>query len=60
MQITFFTLFDRDRLQNEVHVENKLLIAQGKPILGDKGRIIDVEPSGETMENPALEGRRNV
>lgn len=60
LQILFFTAFDRDRLQNEEHVENKLLIAQGKPILGDRGGIVDIEPTGDTIENPALEGRVNV
>ena len=60
LQITFFSFFDRDRLQNEEHVEKKLLIAQGKPIKGDASTMIVEGEGGEPVENPRLGGGSDV
>lgn len=60
LQILFFSLMDRDRLQNEEHVEKKLIIASGKAVIGDRDSIIDIEPTGDLVENPKLEGGARV
>ena len=50
VQIGFFTLFDRDRLQDEEHIENKLLIQALQPMLGDSENVIEVEATGMDRE----------
>lgn len=60
LQIIYFTFMEPDRLQNEEHVENKLLIAQGKMIRGDNQTMIDVSVDQTPVANPALEGKSDV
>ena len=60
LQISFFSVFDRDRLQNEEHVEKKLIIAQGKTLIGDKNAVVDMVDQGQLVDNPALEDRRDA
>ena len=60
LQIAYFTFTNPDRLQNEEHVENKLLIAQGKMVRGDGRTMVDVDISSAPVENPALEDSSNV
>jgi hypothetical protein len=54
LQIAFFTIWDRDRLHNEDHVERKMLITQTKPEMGDGHRVIEMTPNSELVENPSV------
>jgi hypothetical protein len=56
IQIVYFTIFDRDRLQDEEHIENKLLIQALQPMLGDSENVIEVEAAPVLSENPKLQG----
>jgi len=60
LQIMFFTIFDRDRLHDEEHVEKKLLINAMMPMFGDAENLIEIKPNEELTGNPQLEGRRDV
>ncbi|HEX8525431.1 hypothetical protein [Allosphingosinicella sp.] len=59
-QIVFFTIFDRDRLQNEDHVERKMLIGQARSEMGDANSVIELETGGKLIGNPAVEGDSDV
>jgi hypothetical protein len=59
-QITFFTFFDRDRLQNEQHVENKIFLSKVKPELGDAKGVIVLDQDQALIGNPAIEAARDV
>ena len=50
-QILFFTAFDRDRLHDEEHVENKMLIEAFAPILADADNIIEVDATRVLTSN---------
>jgi hypothetical protein len=53
LQILFFSFFDRDRLHNESHIENKMIIGRIEPQLGDANRTITLSPNGDLADNPA-------
>jgi hypothetical protein len=56
-QIIYFTNRDPDRLQTEVHIENKQLIST----IGDNSRLIDgeiiIRPGAPLIDNPTKEDR---
>lgn len=56
LQIIGFSFFDRDRLDDHKHTENKMIIAQMRPHFGDadETRFI-AEGEGEIIENPILD-----
>lgn len=56
-QVIFFTIFDRDRLQNDKHVEQKMIIKNGIEIKR-AGKVITVDvPKGEGVStNPLAQG----
>ncbi|MFL6856981.1 MAG: hypothetical protein ACJ8EB_03630, partial [Allosphingosinicella sp.] len=56
LQIVFFTIFDRDRLQNDKHVENKMLIERIQGQLGDKAGEVTIDQSSPLSDNPRLLG----
>ena len=60
LQIIFFTLFDRDRLQDEQHIENKLIINSVTPMVGDADNVIEIEAEQILSGNPQLEGQSDV
>ena len=61
LQIVFFTLFDRDRLQNEEHLEKRMLLSRLSPEMGDANSTITLDQqSRDLKENPSLEGSKNV
>ena len=60
LQIVFFTLFDRDRLQNEEHIERKMLLSGLRPQLGDSQSTIDLSSEEKLVENPALGKQADV
>jgi hypothetical protein len=60
LQISFFTLFDRDRLQNEDHVERKMLIGQLEPQFGDSHSNITIDHKEPLVGNPANEEGKDV
>jgi hypothetical protein len=53
LQITFFTLWDRDRLHNEEHIERRMMIDQERSIIGDNEtrKQITLENSGHLIGN---------
>lgn len=54
-QIVWFTFFDRDRLQNERHVEQKMLIAS-RQAFGDKAGIFEIPLNSQNLiDNPRLD-----
>jgi hypothetical protein len=55
-QILFFTITDRDRLQNEEHVERKMLLATMRPEIGDANSTIEMDSDGRIVNNPSLGG----
>jgi hypothetical protein len=55
-QILFFTIFDRDRLQNEEHVERKMLLTRMKPEIGDAHSTVEIDADGKIVNNPTLGG----
>jgi hypothetical protein len=55
-QIILFTLSDRDRLHNEKHVENKMMISRLGVRIGDETQEIILPASGERVDNPMIEG----
>jgi hypothetical protein len=60
MQILLFSFVDRDRLHNENHIENKMIIGRIEPQLGDAHRTITLPPNGNLSENPAqIEDQRD-
>lgn len=59
-QIIYFTLKDPDRLQDEQHVENKMLINSMNPMLGDSTHLIQLDAEPTMIGNPRLEDRRDV
>lgn len=57
LQIVFFTFFDRDRLQNEEHVERKMMLTQMRSEIGDSNAVIEAKPAEMLIANPsAAEG----
>lgn len=54
LQIAFFTIFDRDRLQSEKHVEHKILLSQQRFGVrdGNNTREIEIGHQGLLTENP--------
>lgn len=56
-QVIFFTFIDRDRLQNEDHVERKMMIAKG---IGDARGVILNPVQGHLTSNPEADGGRIV
>lgn len=60
IQIIWFSMFDRDRLQNETHVENKMLIARMPSALGDKDTIIHGDRHTKLIDNPMRGGTDDV
>ena len=52
-QIALFSLFDRDRLQNEDHIERKMILQQIRPQIGDASTTIDIV-EGSPISNPLL------
>jgi hypothetical protein len=56
-QIIKFTKQDPDRLQNERHVENKMMISQMGARIGSDGKDMPVEIGGKLESNPALKLR---
>ena len=59
-QILFFTFTDPDRLHDEEHVENKLLINAMAPMFGDAHKIIEVRADDTLTGNPQLEDKSDV
>lgn len=57
LQIGFFTFVDRDRLQNEKHVENKIFLSKVQPEIGDASKVLVLDQEGKLVENPAAEAR---
>lgn len=53
LQVAIFTIVDRDRLQNDRHVEQKMLI-QNQITLKRSGKTvtIDIPPNGALIDNP--------
>lgn len=60
LQITFFTIFDRERLHSESHIERKMLISKLRPQLGDAGTVIEIAANEQAVENPAAKGEGDV
>jgi purine-cytosine permease-like protein len=60
LQIAFFTFADRDRLQNEEHVERKMLLSQMRPEFGDATSVIEVDNAHSLMSNPKAKGEDDV
>jgi hypothetical protein len=56
LQIAIFTAVDRDRLQDEEHIENRMLIQALVPMLGDSNNLIELEASPILSSNPELPG----
>jgi len=54
-QIVRFTLNDPDRLQNDRHVENKMLISRFGVRQGEVTHEVIIPPSGEQGPNPLAE-----
>ncbi len=54
LQIIGFSIFDRDRLDDHKHTENKMIIAQMKPHFGDSDETKFIEGDGVLVENPML------
>ncbi|RDS77946.1 hypothetical protein DL238_10270 [Alteriqipengyuania lutimaris] len=54
-QIVWFSIFDRDRLDDHKHTENKMIIAQMRPHFGDSEDTNFIQGDGELIENPMLE-----
>ena len=59
-QIAYFTIKDPDRLQDEHHIENKMLINAITPMLGDADTVIEIDAQPVLSGNPQLEGRSDV
>lgn len=59
-QIITFTNGDRDRLQNDKHVEKKMLIARFGGDLGGERREIILKSDSPLIDNPALGETDNV
>ena len=59
-QIAYFTVFDRERLHSESHIERKMLISKLRPQLGDSGTVIEIEANQQAVENPAAKDEGNV
>lgn len=58
-QVVLFSLVDRDRLQNDRHVEQKMMITHKIGYMRDGEPAEMVLPKGELLtENPQLEGPR--
>lgn len=55
-QILFFTIFDRDRLHENRHVENKMMISRITPVLGDSENMIELTSDQIAIENPSAKG----
>ncbi|MBW4329335.1 hypothetical protein KY084_00385 [Stakelama sp. CBK3Z-3] len=55
LQIVFFTFVDRDRLQNESHVERKMMLAQMRPEIGDSSAVLEAEANDRLIANPSAE-----
>jgi hypothetical protein len=60
VQIAFFTIWDRDRLQNEDHVERKMIITRTAPELGSASTVIELVDVAELTANPSAEGVADV
>lgn len=58
-QISFFSIADKDRLQNEEHVEKKMMISRMTPQIGDAHSTIEIQDDQELIENPAA-GEKDV
>lgn len=56
LQILFFTVFDRDRLHENKHVENKMMINRITPVLGDSDNVIELTSDKIAIENPSAKG----
>ena len=54
-QIIWFSIFDRDRLDDHKHTENKMIIAQMRPHFGNSDDTNFIESDGALVENPMLE-----
>jgi hypothetical protein len=55
LQIVGFSIFDRNRLDDHKHTENKMIIAQMRPHFGDAdGTQFLSEDEGVIIENPVL------
>ena len=52
-QIVFFTIFDRDRLHNEDHVERKMMISRG---IGDSQGFVASTIEQPLIANPSAKG----
>ena len=59
-QIVFFTIWDRDRLHNEKHIEKKMLIQRMPSEIGDRANAIPIATDSVLENNPALVERGNV
>ena len=59
-QIIFFTIFDRDRLQNEEHLERKLALGYLKPQVGDASQTVQLDASSVLISNPSANGQSDA
>lgn len=60
LQIVFFTFADRDRLQNEEHVERKMMLTQMRPEFGDGTEVIEISKTDKLIANPSAKDGDNV
>lgn len=57
-QVIFFTFVDRDRLQNDKHVEQKMLISRGiGSMINGKPVEFQIPADSPIVSNPTYQGR---
>ena len=60
-QIVLFSIFDRDRLHNEEHLERRMVIERTPAEIGDAKSVVILENKAvQLTENPSMEGSKNV
>ena len=57
IQIVYFTFREPDRLQNERHVEQKMLLSRIPPQMGDHSSVVELDSSQNLMVNPMMKDR---
>ena len=60
LQIVFFTFADRDRLQNEDHVERKMLLRTFRPEIGDARSVLEISGDQSLIANPSAKDGTDV
>ena len=60
LQIAFFTVFDRNRLHTESHLEKKMLISRLQPQFGDANSVVTIDQTEHLTNNPSAGGGANV